>query len=193
MRVALLAAVAALGLTVSGIQASAATCNADALGKISGASACETGSTNNDFLSTPLQVNEDSLFDISTWTYLGKLNFEGDSENPALLGISGGLQAGTFSIAQSIFDAYDTLMLVLKGGNGENTNPNYVGYLLTSRTGSYGTPFFNLDNGNLKDISHITLYGAVDDETPSVPLPAAGFLLVAGLAAMAGLGRRKAS
>lgn len=188
-------AIAGVGMVCLGGAASAATCPAVTSGSPLAATACERGSTNNDKLNVgpgknALQVNLDTLFDLDSWVFLGKDNLAGSESdsNPINLGLSGGLKRGSFVIPSSLWNAYDAFALVLKGGAGNTTEPNYIAYRITSARGTYSSPFFNLNNGNTKDISHISLYGAT---VAAVPLPAGGLLLLGALAGFVGLRRRK--
>ncbi len=197
------AVVALLGVTGA---ATAATCSPGALGKVlrndsGAAAACDAGSTNNDFVGGgTLQVNKDSIHGFSDWIYAGKQNTPGAYENGKVdvgFSVSGGLQSGTWDFVDNLFSLYKNVMIVLKGGSGNNTQENYVGYLLNSSLepdGRYATPFFNANNANAKDISHITAY--VRDALPpisEIPVPAAAWLLIAGLGSLGAMKlRRKA-
>ena len=182
--------------------ASAATCtSAEAMG-VKPNAGCEVGSTNNDKLNVgddkELQVNIDQLFGMDDWVFLAKDDFgdggpNGTDEGDAsLLTASGSTTAGSFSIAQSVFDAYKSVLVVLKGGQGKTTQENYIGYLVVdsdTNAFAYMSPFFNPKNQNPKGISHISLYGS--GEMSPIPLPAAGWMLLAGLGGLAAARRRK--
>ena len=190
-------------------------CSDQVKDSFTGESDCAIGSSNNDTLN-PLQVNTDAMFGYTDWMYDAKdNNVDGvdDGTNSLSLSLTGGTLAGgadgagtgdlggLWSIISNAFDLYDDIMIVFKSASAEIIDPNmYVAYLLTDGTtsGAYQSPFINTKNGNLVDISHVSIYyrGDGDDGTPPVPLPAAGFLL---LGAMGGLGvagwrrRRKAA
>jgi hypothetical protein len=127
------------------------------------------------------------MFGFSDWQFAGK-ELE-DTDGPVDIGfsVSGGLQSGTWSVIEALFDTYANLMIVVKGGEGNNTQPEYVGYLFTSaKSGDYSTPFFNATGGgagNPKNISHMTAYvqgtctptpenGFCGSDTTPVPVPA---------------------
>lgn len=202
-----LAAIGALGAVALGSSAAvAAACSTGAEGKLTqnpGAvvAVCEAGLENNDKLN-PLQVNADALHGYTDWIFAGKHNFGDDNETgDANIGFatSGGLQSGTWEIAGNAFSLYEDVMIVIKGGKGNNTQENYVGYLLSSllgTTGDYLTPFFTND-GNAKDISHISAYvrgtPTVSDDPSAIPLPAAGVLLMSALAGLGFMSRRRAA
>lgn len=132
------------------------------LSYVDNATMCEDGSTNNDKLNPSLQVNVDEIFDYDDWVYIGK---EEDNDLD-----------GSYSTGSS----YDMYMLVLKGPNPDP----YQAYKLDPNTsGSYS--LFAFDD---QATSHATLYGRGDFS--EIPLPAAGFMLIAGLGGLA-LMRRK--
>ena len=126
--------------------------------KVTGTSGCEVGSTNNDFIN-PLQVNEDNMFG-GGWSFFGK-DPEGFDFTP---NSSGEDQTGEWNITNVLNDLGKTLantdvMLVFKGGqNSDPTDGDYVGYLLDQLSGTWDSPFENANNGNLKNVSHISLY-----------------------------------
>lgn len=196
MKTVLLAGVASLAL--AGI-AQAGTCTTDEANGITVNVGCEVGSVNNDFLGAPpIQVNIDALFTFTDWEFVAKDNdLDGTDEGDlTALTIVGDAISGTWSIASSVFDTYSDVMLVQKSGSGNTTQPNYIGYLVTAMSGDYTTAYFNPNNGNGKDISHISLYGRGDGgggPMPPVPVPAAGLLLLTGAGAFGALRLRRKS
>lgn len=141
--------------------ASAATCN---LIDVSGATDCVEGSTNNDKMN-PLQVNVDAIFGYDDWTFISK---EENDDVDGMYETSG---------------SYSTYMLVLKGARAYN----YHAFLLGDDSGTYG---LNPSIFNGQGTSHATLYGR-SGETNVVPLPAAGFMLLAGLGGFAMVRRKR--
>jgi hypothetical protein len=160
-------------------------------GKVTGTEGCFLGSVNNDFLNPPPpQVNKDDAFGFDDWVFLGK----DDGPTGAVTGVLGldltgtpnVLQSGTWQIVSNAFSLFEDIMLVFKGGGG-NIDPDvYVAYLLNATSGTYTSPFENANNGNVADISHVTIYG----RNPSpIPVPAAGMLLLTALGGLAAFRR----
>ena len=134
-----------------------------------------------------------SCFD--SYSQIAKAEFGGMDEGSGLT-VSGSVTSGSFSIMASLYDTYETLVLVLKGGNGKPISPNdFVAYELADGTlsGTYSSPFSNSNSGNATGISHITLYGGGVPAPAPVPLPAGVGLLASALGGLgiAGLRRRK--
>lgn len=155
----------------------------------------ELGSTNNDKISpAPLQVNTDEMFSFSDWIYAQK-GFEPTEP----LSIDVGLvvdqtsdddnTAGTWMI-NDIWDTYDDVMIVLKGGNSNNTDPGvYVGYLLQQgdTSGTYNSPFTQVnDMTKIKAVSHVSVYV----RTSAVPEPGTFGLSALALVSMCAARRR---
>jgi hypothetical protein len=186
------AAIAGVVAFAAGAASAGTVCSVSIANNVMPSSGCEVGSTNNDN-PLPGQVNADVMFGYTDWVYLAKdndLNGTDEGPFPASLTVSGGLQSGTWTINNPFFDDIFDYMIVLKGGVGNNTQPNYVGWLVTAQTGSYTTPFFNAMGGgagNPKDISHLTLYARGTPQPSPVPVPAAALLLLTGAGALGGL------
>jgi hypothetical protein len=165
----------------SSAPATAATCAPsiadNVLGVISGSnSGCYLGTDNVDSLA---QVNLDAMGGINTWSLVVP-----NTDTNATNSIN-----GNYSLpASDFFLVYNVALLVLKGGTAADPS-TFVGYLLTELdglTGEWISPFVN-GKGEVKDISHFTVYGAVS----AVPLPAGVALLGAGLGVLGLIGWRK--
>lgn len=184
------AAIAAL-MMAGGASAATVTCDAATDGKVTGTSACEysndvpngNDSPLNDFL-------DETWFMISDWDFAAKDNGpDGTTDEGSGLTISvntGGDDlrfAGDWEIDN--FSASKDFMLVFKGGSNMNPAP-LIAYLASEGNGTYSTPFTG-NNDQETAISHISLYTNVS----SIPLPAAGWLLLAGIGGLAALRRRK--
>lgn len=195
LRKATLAATLVLGM--AGVaQAASIACSEgtpDVTGYVTPSLGCE--------ILTSAQNDSDStvsgMFLISDWKRIAKVESFGGT-NGALT-ITGDELEGEWSISASIFDLYDDVMLIFKGAN-ENSDVlpgTVIGYLLSSSSGDYDSPFFDIQGGNgpnagkfkVKDISHISLYVA---NPSTIPLPAGLPLLALGLGALALVRRRKA-
>ncbi|QEG34227.1 PEP-CTERM sorting domain-containing protein [Bythopirellula goksoeyrii] len=147
-------------------------CSAGIANNLTANNGCETGSTNNDN-PIPGQVNADTMFGFSDWVFAEKFEFPVVDEDIDIgLTITGGDISGTWSI-NNVWGSFQDIMLILKGGSGNNTQEEYVGYLLVTgdTSGAYTTPFFNANNGNAKEISHVSAY------VRGVPEPATWMLL----------------
>ena len=175
-----------LGMTAFAFQAQAGSCLGDpviTLGVVT-STACEIGSTNNDKLGPPLQVNADSMFGFTDWLFAEKAldPLEPVKIDIGLMAIGGSLGEGMGGawLIDNIWPTVSHIMLVLKGPNNGDTDPgNYVGYLLkpSDVAGTYSTPFTDINTEKLKDISHISAY-----IRGRIPVPEPGTVALLGLA-----------
>jgi hypothetical protein len=137
---------------------------------------CEVGTTNND---SQTQVNTDSIFGFNEWAFAEKINFGEGPEQTIDIGLSltGDETSGTWAINDG-WDLYTQIMLVFKGGQGQIAPSNYVAYWLvdSETSGTYQSPFANLNNANATDISHVSAYVLITTPLPGA-LPLFGSVL----------------
>jgi hypothetical protein len=189
-------AAAAIGVVAlfGGAQAATIPCVAAVSAALSTNIGCEV-STNADQdsiggpLGTIITVNSEEFFGTDDWTYVGKNNVGGSSEGanpPTLAGLDVG-QDGTMGISASLWSTSGEVMAIFKSGSGTFI----TGFLLKTGDTSFGysSPFFVAGKDD-KDISHVTLY-ARGAPVSVVPLPAAGWMLIAGLGGLAAMRRRR--
>ena len=153
-------------------------------------SGCEIGTVND---STGTQVNSDTMFDESTWVFDSDTDDLGTPLDPDTLQLvlAGDDKSGDWSIINTAWTTYDSILLTFADGNG--TPDSYVGYLLTiddGTSGTYTSPFLNA-NGKVKAIGEISAYVYIGDELSSVPLPAALPMFLASLVGLFWVGRRR--
>lgn len=135
----------------------------------------------NNTIANAATVNAAGFFSTTTWTQVG-----------AKVDVPDGAgQSGTWAIAGANFLAFD-YMIVFKDGKGTNL----IGFLLNELFGSgawdspfENPPFFELKAGDIKDVSHYTIFQRGDEERVSEP----GMLALFGLALllMLGFARRR--
>ena len=126
------------------------------------------------------------LFGISTWDEVARVNEPDESDGILTVDYNipdgSNLTAGTWSVTS--WTGVASAMLVVKASN------EFIAYLLditAGTSGTWSTAGLTNKNGNLQDVSHITLY-----TTPAaIPLPAAGWALLMALGGLGLAARRR--
>jgi hypothetical protein len=168
---------------------------------VTGATACTISDDFQDNVNAPLVVNDTpGFFNITTWEFLAKDE-------------TGGL-SGTYNFSDEIAAlglpglglVIDKLMLVFKDGS----DTTLTGYLVDTASGDWDTPFvfpafdikelqekkgvYSLKGPDEKNVSHISAYYTTKrapPPPPPVPLPAAGWALLAALGGLGLAARRR--
>ena len=136
---------------------------------------------------------------IAPFDSLALLGREDDTyDSPLLNVVSGSSYEGfsvTFSIANSVWSLYDTVVLAAHTGQGQN-DPDYVAFKLAPAPGTFGPALltWTLEQGQ-NEFSNLSLWGGTPHDggggPPNVvPIPAAAPLLASALGVIGLLGRR---
>lgn len=169
--------------------ASAATCPATVAGALTPRSGCFQNLSGNDSASALSGV-----FGVTHRVRPAKDNdLNGtDRGDATLLTVTGTRKEGTITVAQSVFNMYGSVSLVLKGPDSAQSTPSsFIACLVTSAASfTYACPYFTRNNRQ-QDLSHISLYAGDPTPPPAVPLPATVVLLAGALGGLGALRRRK--
>jgi hypothetical protein len=157
----------------------------DISGKVSSATDCTISNDfTNDPSSNPLVVNTTpGFFGITNWAFLAK------DEGTDATGTSGkwNFTAALAALNLPAGMMVDQLMLVFKSGQ----DTTLVAYLVDATSGTWSSPFteppFDFPGSSPKSVSHISAYYTV----APIPLPAAGWMLLAGIGGLAAMRRRR--
>lgn len=166
--------------------ASTATCPATVAGALTPSSGCFQNLSGNDSAS--------ALSGVTHRVRLARDNdLNGtDRGDATLLTVTGTRKEGTITVAQSVFNMYGSVSLVLKGPDSAQSTPSsFIACLVTSAASfTYVSPYSN-QNNRQQDLSHISLYAGDPTPPPAVPLPATVVLLAGALGGLGALRRRK--
>jgi hypothetical protein len=147
-------------------------------------------------------LDDDAVFGISDWTFIGKSEFGGSYEFGDGFGgddfsLSSGftVQSGQFTVDSGLFATFDILTVVLKSGSGNSGGKKSSGqeggifaYALKPGEASYDYASVFETKSGFRALSNISLYGGGEpggsgvNEAP-VPLPATGWLMLAVIGA----------
>lgn len=153
------------------------------------ATACAVGSGNNDKAEL---LNDIFGLGVDDWALAAK-DESASASTGGTFDLDGFASAKSGSWSVASFDGYKYAALVVKGGSN-----GWLAYLLdtTVTSGSWSTLGILNGGGNQPDLSHLSLYvggGQVAEPPSSVPLPAAIWMLLAGLGGIAALSRKRAA
>ena len=180
-------------MAVPGAQAVPSACSSvspDVTGDVVSNSGCQIDAAlNNDAVG---DVNGAGFFGITDWSFIEKN--DPPVEGTGSLVTTGTTQGGTWTI--NGFDSNLLYLLTFKAGNvNSGVRPGVViAYLIETATGSWTSPFFNANNNNRKDTSHISLFSTTstpDGFDPQVPVPAALPLMLTAIGVAGFMARRR--
>lgn len=147
----------------------------------------------------PAGANPDPLFGLYLTAFgspallIDKNDDATSGTNPAALTVTNGTLLGAWSFAALIAPAgkiCTDLLLAFKTGGNKDKKSVWAAFLLPDgvQSGTWSTTGTN-------GLSHVNLYGRLVDAPPPppapVPLPATALLMVVGMAALAGMRRRR--
>ena len=170
------AAFSASAVTVAGFN-NLGTCSTSDVSTSSACIGAVTDSGNQFFLKgvdSESKVNANNFFGTNSWSMVDRIHTpSGFQFGNMLSGSFGPSTSGTFAFtANPLFSSY---MLVLK------INVGYAAYLLGGTSGTWTTNAL-LDGGGLAETSQLaTLYASPDAILATVPVPAAGLLMLTGV------------
>lgn len=150
----------------------------DVVGNLGGATDCWGTFDGND-----PGPNGEIVVDGVAYKYVAKQNTPGDLEG-ADIGLvvtpSGGAEEGEWSFDSSLFDP-NAFLIVLKAAN----SPGFAVWLFEGDDADSSSGAFEVAWGH--DLSHLSIYSRLT----TIPIPAAGLLLLGALGGLGYVGRRK--
>jgi hypothetical protein len=147
-------------------------------------------------------INAGGFFGVSNWQFLDRVDTHTDLSNQdfwRVVGAHRGLPAGSFALADGIWNTYSKLAVALKGGGAypvgapaDTPAVNWSLYQLVPGQSLYDWVYGATRSGILRNLFTITLYGVAGGVTPtSVAEPGTIGLLLIGAAALMLVGRRR--
>ncbi|WP_414621104.1 PEP-CTERM sorting domain-containing protein [Calothrix sp. CCY 0018] len=136
---------------------SCSTSSYDISGKVTGTTNCTISDEFQDSVSPnkPLTVNKgEGFFGYTNWNFGGKIGVNGGFNG------TGEGKTGSWNLSSVIEENWGDIMLVFKSGKGTTL----VGYQLADgvESGTWKSPYekaaFNFNGGDIKDVSHISVY-----------------------------------
>ncbi len=172
-----LMATAALAVLAGGAQAATCTFGSDpSTSDVVSSTACIGA---NDHPSGLLAASDiANLGGFSDWSLVGKS--DASETSPYFAIVDFGATSGTWKIPNP--DAGKTYALSLKAGN------SFAAYVLSGFSGDWTTNALTNSKGEPQDLSNAVLFSR---GVSAIPLPAAGWLMIAGLGGLAAVGRRR--
>jgi hypothetical protein len=147
-------------------------------------------------------INANSYFGVSNWQFLDRVDTHDDLSNPEFWQVTGahrGLPAGSFTLADGIWNTYVKLAVALKGGGAYPVGApagtpevTWSLYQLVPGQSVYDWIYGATRSGMLRNLFTITLYGTVRSTT-SIAEPGTIALLLVGAAALVLVSRKRAA
>lgn len=169
---ALLATGAVATLAAAPAQAALSSCTSIMTDRVVGEIGCQVSSEDQDNVgnNAPLTVNTEGFFNFTDWAFSGKLGVSGYSGD-------GTGQSGNWNLSNVIDNTWTDIMLVFKSGQED-----LIGYRFapTTTSGTWQSPFL-MQNGNYRDVSHVSVYYRAGVVRPPVDVPEPATLLGLGV------------
>jgi hypothetical protein len=196
-KVAAVALVAGAGFFATADRADALTftnCNLlvpDATGKLVANDGCQGEGTNSNLAGADFN----GLFGKNGWLLLAKQDVTGSNppnninldEKGVTFKSSDNNNSGTWSVGQSVYNQWQHVVIYMKDGN--QSPATNIFYLVSAASGTWNTPWVNNQGAANNSLSNVQFL-----VNGQIPLPAAAWLLLAGIGGMGLVARgRKAA